>query len=118
MFGEFDWQNHQLWSGSHVLCRVVIRKEYKGRQIRPEALAIDGMEIELMAGWMMENDDPYPGEWALQPAVRLSEQADLFQLAVGWIASGDVVVLGLQANEPRAVVAACYAAAQAKGEQP
>lgn len=94
----FDWQDHHLWTSAPVLCRVAIRKDYKGRQIRPEALAIDGMEIELMAGWMMEDDDPYPGEWALQPPVRLSEQADLFRRAVGWIASGDVVVLAAQAK--------------------
>lgn len=86
----FDWQNHHLSTSEPVLCMVAIRKEYKGRQIRPEALAIDGQVLELTPLWLMDEDDPYPGEWALGEPGMLAVNGKLQSAGIGWIASGDV----------------------------
>jgi len=88
------------------------RAEYRGRTLRPSLLQFAGRELIVQTWWMMNDDDRYPGEWALgrpsghghridvdlferpwddvPPGVSWSERADYCAM---WIASGDVEVL-------------------------
>jgi len=50
------------------------------------------MRLALVAMWLMDDTDPYPGEWTLTTHPSLREIWDLF--GVSWIASGDVTVVG------------------------
>ena len=40
--------------------------------------------------WLMDEDDPYPGEWALGEPGMLAVNGKLQSAGIGWIASGDV----------------------------
>lgn len=79
----------------HQNVRVMLRSRptYKGRAVKPGALALDGQTFDLMVGWLMDEDDPYPGEWALVPRDR-ETSLRLYEADMGWIASGDVQVVG------------------------
>lgn len=67
--------------------RVAIRRDL-GREVRPEAEQTDGRVYLFGYGWMMEDDDPYPGEVAMIP-----EDPTYPADAPHWIASGDLVAL-------------------------
>lgn len=83
-----DWSQKQF--GQAVRCRITTRTEFNGRQAKPEALAIDGQVLELTPLWLMDEDDPYPGEWALGEPGMLAVNGKLQSAGIGWIASGDV----------------------------
>lgn len=76
----------------HVLVRVNQRATYKGRPLKPSANAISGEEVLMEVMWMMDDDDPYPGEWALSP-VDDAIRHRFYDHHVGWVASGDVEFL-------------------------
>lgn len=55
-----------------------------GRAVRPDCEAMDGLRVTVQAGWRMDEDDKYPGEWAmLFPSTQRG-------FPVHWIASGDL----------------------------
>lgn len=83
-----DWSQRRF--GQSVRCRITTRPEFNGRQAKPEALAIDGQVLELTPLWLMDEDDPYPGEWALGEPGMLAVNGKLQSAGIGWIASGDV----------------------------
>lgn len=74
-------------------CLIDIRPTFNGRPARPSALALNGKTMTLEALWIGDDDDPYPGEWAMglpfDPASVDSPN---------WLASGDVKVI--RAIEP------------------
>ena len=51
--------------GQRLRCLVKIRRSLW--HVRPEAEQIDGREFFFSYGWLMGNDDPYPGEVAMLP---------------------------------------------------
>jgi len=59
--------------------RVAIRRG-DDWEVRPECERLDGQEVFVTAGWLMDEADPYPGEWAMW----------LEDSAITWIASGDL----------------------------
>ena len=64
---------------------VKIRPVYDGRAIRPNAQQINDKTYNFMLGWVMDDDDPYPGETAWIP------RDDTYPKdAPTWIASGDL----------------------------
>jgi hypothetical protein len=63
---------------------VCIRKDYS-KPVRPEALQLDGNSYVFERGWIMDADDPYPGEVAWIPCDP-AYPSD----APTWIASGDL----------------------------
>lgn len=72
-----------------ALCRIKPRPMYDGRPVKQSALLREGMLVQLTALWQCEEDERYPGEWALALPV-----GDTFSvLGCGWIASGDVELL-------------------------
>lgn len=75
------WEDHRA---APVLCRIQIRQTYAGRPMRSGAEQLNGREVQLVAAWLMDEQDAYPGEWALMP-----ESGSIDGLV--WIASGDVV---------------------------
>jgi len=65
--------------------RVRIRRALP---VKPEAEVLDGTEVEVSAGWPIEDDETrgglYAGEWAMILPLGAP---------VGWIASGDLEFL-------------------------
>lgn len=78
-----SWRKHMTIP---VICTFTPRKQYEGRSMKPEAQGHEGEELELVALWKMDNDDPYPNEWAL------GVKGGLVFGSLLWIASGDVTV--------------------------
>lgn len=68
-------------------CILSPRPEYKGLQCYPELLAAAGERLTLRVLWDMDENDKYPGEWAVERVDR--------ELIHGrsWIASGDVTIV-------------------------
>ena len=85
----FDWEKHRFGNG--VLCEFRPRETHRGHPLRPFLARKAGTQFVLMTLWLMDDDDPYPGEYALSTkgCKQLMEQ-----LGITWIASGDVVVVG------------------------
>ncbi len=72
-------------------CRVAMRSDFEGRPIRPKCEGKDGSECILQAGWLMDEDDPYPGEWAM--ACQNWDDGLMKDMGISWIASGDLQIL-------------------------
>ncbi len=72
-------------------CRLAIRSEYEGNPIKPECVDHNGKEVVLSASWLMDEDDKYPGEWAMT-SVEFDDPL-LKEMGIGWIASGDLEVI-------------------------
>lgn len=83
MDAYMNWEQHRF---TPVECVFQPRESYEGRGLMPELAAHAGEVIEVIALWKMDDDDPYPGEWAIGAADRRSDI-----LGRGWIASGDFV---------------------------
>lgn len=77
-----------------MLYRISIRPEYAGRPMKPSAAALNGAILDLEPLWVMDDDDPYPGETALSERDRLD--GALARAGITWIASGDVVAVDPQ----------------------
>lgn len=75
--------NDEIQQFRYYHATVRIRRG-EGWEVRPEAEALDGQGRLFMASWQMDDNDPYPGEWAMTiedgPPTRLL-----------WVASGDLV---------------------------
>lgn len=80
----FDWEPHKYGKG--VDCTFTPRPEVNGRSMMPEMAQHIGKTVKVVPLWLMDENDPYPGEWALGAADRRS---DVF--GRGWIASGDML---------------------------
>ncbi len=58
------------------------------RAIKAERL--DGRRTVVMAAWRMNQDDPYPGEWAMTFEPRyFGDDPVVQEPGLGWVASGD-----------------------------
>ena len=88
MSKKIDWDEHRYGDG--VLCEIKPRETYQGRQLKPGISQKEGMQFVLVALWEMDEDDPYPGEYAL--STKGCKQL-LDALGIAWISSGDVVVI-------------------------
>lgn len=60
------------------------RESYNGQAAMPDLLARAGEALQVVPLWLMDDDDPYPGEWAL------GAPGGGELLGRSWIASGDV----------------------------
>lgn len=56
----------------------------EGWNPKPEAEALDGQRFRFVCGWRQDEDDPYPGEFAMMPR-------PWWENGIVWIASGDLV---------------------------
>lgn len=84
----FDWSAHRT---SGVQCRIKVRPAFRGSPALPCFLEKNGTELTLVAVWLMDEDDKYPGEWALSTD---STCRGLYEsIGISWIASGDVEVM-------------------------
>lgn len=73
---------------------VTIRRDI-ARVVRPNAEQLEGHAYVFSAGWMMGEDDPYPGEVAYIP-----RDSDYPMDGPQWIASGDLVPAPPLASTP------------------
>lgn len=86
---KIDWDANRFGDG--VLCELRPRETYQGRPLKSSIAQKAGARFVLVTQWKMDNDDPYPGEYAL--STKSCAQL-LAELGLTWIASGDVVVIG------------------------
>ena len=69
---------------SDRLMKIKVRRNID-RDVRPEVEQVDGKVFMFSYGWLMDNDDPYPGEVAWLP-----DDTNYPVSAPTWIASGDL----------------------------
>lgn len=69
---------HRLYTGTIRLRRT------EQLRVRPECEGLDGKRITVRCGWMIDDDDRYPGEYAM--IITPFDPA----LPIVWIASGDL----------------------------
>ena len=74
-------------------CKICHRETYNGRPLKPNVKELDGLELELQAMWLQEDEDPYPGEWAMGIVDDEERRKFMVDYNISWVASGDVVVL-------------------------
>ncbi len=84
-----DWSQH-LHTRTPVRVSFWPRASYQGREALAGMLSQTGAQLSVVPLWQMDEDDPYPGEWALGAP----DYGEL--LGRSWIASGDVVPLDPQ----------------------
>jgi hypothetical protein len=84
-----DWAQHRYSDG--VLCEFRPRAEYKDRATKPGMAEKAGTRFVLRTMWLMDEDDSYPGEYALSTVDSCGGLMET--LGIAWVASGDVVVL-------------------------
>jgi hypothetical protein len=82
-----DWASLQYRT---VACRLTLRETYLGMSLKTEVAALRGAVVHLTPLWQCEDDERYPGEWALGDA---RGHDALGEAGISWIASGDVTVL-------------------------
>jgi len=70
-----------------VKVKFTPRPEFEGMAIHPDVVQYIGQEVTVVPMFMMDDDDKYPGEWALTN----EENKGIFGRL--WIASGDVTIL-------------------------
>ena len=88
-----DWEQHRFGPG--VAVTFTPRAAHNGRAVLPELLPHAGCALHVRALWLMDDADPYPGEWALGHADGTSDV-----LGRTWIASGDVTGPNVRAKQP------------------
>lgn len=80
----------------YTKCKIKLRTNL-GREIKESCLALNDLELFLRVEWKMDEDDPYPGEFALSDSKVVNSAAtesQLFSIAdIAWIASGDVEII-------------------------
>lgn len=84
-----DWEKHRYSDG--VLCEFRPRSEYKGRAPKEGLAAKAGARFVLQTLWLMGDDEPYPGEYALSTPDSCASL--MMGLGIAWVASGDVFAL-------------------------
>jgi hypothetical protein len=82
-----DWKQI-AFEHKTIKVRFTPRPQYKDRAALDGILQHSGQIIEVTPLWLQDDEDPYPGEWALG-SPKVSES--LFDRV--WIASGDVTPL-------------------------
>lgn len=82
-----DWEAHRYGEG--VLCEFRPRAEYRGCELKPGLAEKAGTRLVLRTMWLMDEDDSYPGEYALSSVDSCGGQ--IKPLGLDWVASGDVV---------------------------
>ena len=68
--------------------RVTIRLR-RDRPLKPGVEVLDGWRVTLRALWLMDDGDPYPGEWAMG-FIDPHSPASAEVCGIGWLASGDL----------------------------
>lgn len=84
MSRTIDWEKHKY--GEPVACIFRPRQQFKVNPVKPELAKLAGQRLRLNALWLMDEQDKYPGEWALGSN---KGHEDVLP-GVIWIASGDV----------------------------
>jgi hypothetical protein len=81
----------------HLLVRFTPRPTYKGSPLKKFLHQFTGQEVFVQVMWLMDEDDRYPGEYALGPMYGRHRDTGIFgdhgEESIGWIASGDVEVI-------------------------
>jgi hypothetical protein len=78
-----DWYQYHL---KKVRVRFKPRLKLEYKILKPGVKELDGTVLEVVPSWLMSEEDPYPGEWALISTNSIKSVI----LDIHWIASGDV----------------------------
>jgi hypothetical protein len=68
---------------------IKVREQFKGRDAKPEVVALNGKKFIGEILWMQDEGDPYPGEWAI--ATNRNENGFESGFPI-WISSGDLII--------------------------
>ena len=90
--GEIDWDQHRWSGGPSVSCIFTPRATWRGNPMKSQLIPLMGEEMFLVSSWRCQDDEKYPGEFALEGADDRT-RAMLREAEVTWIASGDVTPL-------------------------
>lgn len=80
----------KLSSAQEVKCRFTPRTEYAGRELKSGLENLYNKTLHLRGLWLMDENDPYPDEWALGDVLTSTVLEDV---GLAWIASGDVTLI-------------------------
>lgn len=91
------------WEGIfNIRAAVKIRpvNPHNQGKVRPECWSVEGRVFDFTFGWLMGDDDPYPGEIAWIPPMRKHYEGQTENCiwpnnAPPWIASGDLEEVGI-----------------------
>lgn len=75
---------------------VAMRDTHQGNVVKSSCLNLQGKKFILEVLWKMNDDDSYPGEYALGDAaagITMGINTLFKEAKIAWIASGDVKVL-------------------------
>jgi hypothetical protein len=88
---EINWELYRWHTGKSVQCVFNPRPTWGGQPLKPGMEELRGRTMLLTVCWKCEDDEKYPGEYALEGAD--PDTIDLLRsVNVTWIASGDVLV--------------------------
>ena len=68
------------------------RPEWRGQPLKPAALAATGEEHIVEAMWKMDEDEKYPGEFAMS-IVDDAQRHRFMDAGISWFASGDLKLI-------------------------
>ena len=85
-----NWNEHRYTACNPVRCIFTPRETYKGRALKPGVASLAGKEMLLQVMWQCDEDENYPGEYALEGADDATKEL-LRSVNIGWVASGDVI---------------------------
>jgi hypothetical protein len=74
-------------------CKIKLRPTYKGRPLKEKVKQLDGKIFELECMWQCEEDENYPGEYAMGPRDNKKAREAFMKADIGWMASGDMEIL-------------------------
>lgn len=84
---SINWNEYRF--GRSIDCTFTPRESWQGAGLKPGAEKLKGREMCLSVAWLMDEDDKYPGEYALEGADDQTRDL-LHSLDATWVASGDV----------------------------
>lgn len=82
-----EWENYTA-----VKCLFTPRETWQGMGIKEECKPFIGKELLLRKAWLMDANDKYPTEYALEGADRTTKKL-LYSMDATWVASGDITVI-------------------------
>jgi hypothetical protein len=86
-------EHNELQQYEKYRVKTKFRTEYNGRLIKYHLKDQNGIELIVMAIWLQDERDPYPGEWAMATMNDGRFGEFLRKHNVRWVSSGDLEII-------------------------